>query len=121
MIRLLYLLAALLLHVHAVAQQATIVNLSPEDHRRALAGEAHLLRSCGRPSAGAQVKIMDMSGNLVANGEVGEIWVKSPSNMLGYFNMEEETAKSLTDGGKSRARGIEVDTIMFKKTWILDG
>jgi acyl-CoA synthetase (AMP-forming)/AMP-acid ligase II len=76
----------------------TVVNLSPEDHRRALAGKPDLLRSCGRPSVGAQVKVMDADGCEVATGEVGEIWVRSDTNMLCYYNLPEATAANLTDG-----------------------
>ena len=76
----------------------TIVNLSPEDHRRALAGKPELLKSCGRPSVGAAMKIMDPNGQEVATGEVGEIWVKSDTNMQSYYNLPEATADNLTDG-----------------------
>ena len=76
----------------------TVVNLSAEDHRRALAGKTELLRSCGRPSVGAQVRVMDPRGNEVAVGDVGEIWLKSETNMIGYYNLPEATAANLTDG-----------------------
>lgn len=76
----------------------TVVNLSPEDHRLALAGKPELLRSCGRPSVGVEIRIMDTSGNQVSTGDVGEIWVKSDTNMLCYYNLPEATASNLTDG-----------------------
>ena len=76
----------------------TIVNLTPEDHRRALAGKPELLKSCGRPSVGADMKIMDLSGKELPAGEVGEIWVKSNTNMQSYYNLPEATAENLTDG-----------------------
>ena len=76
----------------------TVVNLSPADHRRALAGKPELLRSCGRPSLGVEIKIMDSTGNEVGTGEVGEIWVRSDTNMLCYYNLPEATAANLTDG-----------------------
>lgn len=76
----------------------TVVNLSAADHQQALAGKPELLLSCGRPSVGVQLQIMNGDGVAVATGEVGEIWVKSASNMLGYYNLPEETAKNLTDG-----------------------
>ncbi len=76
----------------------TVVNLSPGDHRRALAGKPELLRSCGRPSVGVEIRIMDSAGKEVSTGEVGEIWVKSDTNMLGYYNLPEATAANLTDG-----------------------
>jgi len=76
----------------------TVVSLSPEDHRRALGGKPELLRSCGRPAVGTEIKIMDTDGNEVATGDVGEIWVKSDTNMLCYYNLPEATAANLTDG-----------------------
>jgi acyl-CoA synthetase (AMP-forming)/AMP-acid ligase II len=76
----------------------TVVNLTVEDHQRALAGKPELLLSCGRPSVGAEVRIMDLDGNECPAGEVGEIWIKSDTNMLGYYNLPEATASSLTDG-----------------------
>ena len=76
----------------------TVVNLSAADHVLALAGRPELLASCGRPSVGAQLKIMDPAGNEVTCGEVGEIWVKSDANLESYYNLPEETAKSVTNG-----------------------
>ncbi len=76
----------------------TVVNMSPADHRRAVSGEPELLRSCGRPSVGAQIKIVDLQGQECPAHEVGEIWVNAGCNMQGYYNLPEETAKNLTDG-----------------------
>lgn len=74
------------------------VSLVQNDHLKALAGEPGLLRSCGRSSIGASIKVMDDNGNEVAPGETGEIWLKSGANMLEYYNLPEATAKELTDG-----------------------
>ena len=76
----------------------TVVNLSAEDHRRALAGHPELLRSCGRPSVGAQAKVVDADGVELPRGEIGEIWLKSDTNMQSYYNLPEETSSNLTDG-----------------------
>lgn len=76
----------------------TVVNLSPDDHRCALAGRPELLRSCGRPSVGAEAKVMDPQGHEVPRGEIGEIWLKSDTNMISYYNLPEATAATLTDG-----------------------
>lgn len=76
----------------------TLVNLSPEDHRKALAGRPELLRSCGRPSVGAQAKVVDLDGREVPRGETGEIWLKAVTNMMHYHNLPEATAATLTDG-----------------------
>ncbi|MFK7733384.1 MAG: long-chain-fatty-acid--CoA ligase [Pseudomonadales bacterium] len=76
----------------------TVVALSVEDHKRALAGKPELLLSCGRPYPGAMVKVMTPEGNESSIGTVGEIWLKSPSNMQGYHNLPEATSECLTDG-----------------------
>ena len=76
----------------------SVVSLLPSDHHRALAGKPELLRSCGKPMVGAEVKVVDAAGNTVAANEVGEIWIKSDTNMMRYHNLPEATAKDLTDG-----------------------
>jgi long-chain acyl-CoA synthetase len=77
----------------------SVVNLPPEDHD--LSGpNKHRLRSCGVPGPGVEVRIADTdTGAAVPTGEVGEIWIRSPQVMRGYWNMPEETAKSITDDG----------------------
>ncbi len=76
----------------------TVVNLAPEDHDLTGPGR-HRLRSCGVPGPGVELRIVDMDGVDVPQGEVGEIWVRSKQVMKGYWHMPEETAKSITDDG----------------------
>jgi acyl-CoA synthetase (AMP-forming)/AMP-acid ligase II len=45
-----------------------------------------------------EVKIVDASGKETAAGEVGEITIKSPMMMNGYWKMPQETAEVLKDG-----------------------
>ncbi|WP_406438620.1 type I polyketide synthase [Streptomyces sp. NBC_01613] len=55
--------------------------------------------SCGSPVPGMEVRVVDPgSGNDVADGDEGEIWVRGPSLMTGYHNRPEETAAALRDG-----------------------
>ena len=58
-------------------------------------------RGGGLPaSAEAQIRIRDVDGGrLLALGEVGEIEVRAPSMMLGYFGDEESTASAFTGDG----------------------
>ena len=76
----------------------TVVNLTADDHRRALAGKPELLRSCGRPSVGAEVRVVDPEGNELPRGEIGEIWLRADTNMQCYYNLPDATAANLTDG-----------------------
>lgn len=56
-------------------------------------GEPIKLRSTGLPMPGVEVKIADQN----EDGE-GEIWVKSPSVMMGYYKDKEQTAEVMEDG-----------------------
>jgi long-chain acyl-CoA synthetase len=47
---------------------------------------------------GADVKIVGADGQEVPNGEVGELWVRGPNVVDGYWNKPEETAAAFTDG-----------------------
>lgn len=57
------------------------------------------LKAAGRPAPACEVRIVDpASGNDCPMGVVGEIAVRGPGVMLGYWNKPEETAKALRDG-----------------------
>jgi len=54
--------------------------------------------SVGLPMPGTDVRIVDEEGNDVAAGGVGELWVRGPNNVRGYWNKPKETAEAFTDG-----------------------
>ncbi len=61
-------------------------------------GNTEKLKSAGKPFPGVSVAIIDSQGNNVACRQVGEICLKSPSNMIGYWQLPEATATTLIDG-----------------------
>lgn len=56
------------------------------------------LHSAGRALNGIDVCIMDTDGREMPRGEVGEIAVRSPCVMSGYWNLPQVTAQALRDG-----------------------
>nr|QBF51769.1 type I polyketide synthase [Streptomyces caniferus] len=55
--------------------------------------------SCGLPLPGLALRLTDPhTGDEVATGEEGEVWVDSPALMLGYHQQPEATAAVLSDG-----------------------
>jgi long-chain acyl-CoA synthetase len=79
----------------------TVSCCSAEDHRRGLAGEpgyVERLRSIGAPVIGVEAEVRGVDGRRLAAGEVGEVWVRGPNVMLGYWQRPEATADALIDG-----------------------
>lgn len=54
--------------------------------------------SIGMPFKGMEMGIMDEGGKLLGDNASGEIVLKGPSMMKGYWNKPEETAKVIIDG-----------------------
>ena len=54
--------------------------------------------AAGRPYSGVRLKVVDCAGRVLPPGEVGEICIDSPANMVGYWNRPEATAETLRDG-----------------------
>jgi long-chain acyl-CoA synthetase len=55
-------------------------------------------RAAGRSIAGTEIEIVDENDNPVPRRTVGEILMRGPNRMLGYWNWPEETAKALRGG-----------------------
>ena len=73
----------------------SIVALAPEDHIEGL----ERMRSAGKALPGIELAILDADGKRLPTGEVGEIATRSGSNMVGYWNLPEATAKTLGRDG----------------------
>ena len=71
-----------------------VTYLSREDHDLT---RPHLLESCGLPMPPNQIKLLKADGSEAAVGEAGEICIRGPLVMSGYWNSPEETAKAFKD------------------------
>jgi long-chain acyl-CoA synthetase len=76
-----------------------VVQLDPGDHDPD-GPRAHLLRSAGRPLPWVELRIADPESGLdCAPSEVGEVWLRAPNVMRGYYERPEETAAAVTEDG----------------------
>lgn len=61
------------------------------------------IRSAGVPFIGVEVSVRRQDGTRAEVDEVGEVWLRGPNIMAGYWRRPEETAAALTEGGWYRS------------------
>ncbi len=54
--------------------------------------------AAGKPVLHGELRLVDPDGKDVANGEVGEIWIRGPAVTPGYWNNPEANEKAFVDG-----------------------
>jgi long-chain acyl-CoA synthetase len=64
----------------------------------------------GLPIPSTECAVMDESGKLLPQGEVGELVIRGPQVMKGYWQRPEETAKVLTEDGWLRTGDVALMT-----------
>src|SRR3954468_2005103 len=86
---------ARLLHLYGATETAPIATgvLGVEDLL-----DTPRARSCGQPAVGVDVEIRLDDGGRAGVGEVGEVVVRGPNVMGGYWNKPEQTAAAMRDG-----------------------
>ena len=90
-------------HLYGMTEAAPLVtSTQADDNRRGAAGEEPQktrLASCGQAVPGVEVEVRRPDGSLCNVGEAGEVHVRGPNVMLGYWKRPEETAKALVGHG----------------------
>jgi acyl-CoA synthetase (AMP-forming)/AMP-acid ligase II len=76
---------------------AILTLLGAGEHRRALAGETHLLLAAGRALPGTEIRIADDEDRPCPSGEIGQILARGPQIVPGYWAMEEATKDFLKE------------------------
>jgi acyl-CoA synthetase (AMP-forming)/AMP-acid ligase II len=62
------------------------------------ADDDEALHSVGRARPGVEVEVRDPLGRPAATDDVGELWLRSPTQMAGYWRDPEATAATVVDG-----------------------
>jgi len=73
-------------------KERRVFSTGPEDP------DGKALVACGGVLPGVEQRIVDDAGGDLNEGNVGEILVRSPALMIGYWRNEEATAEALQDG-----------------------
>lgn len=76
---------------YGLTECSPVVSVNRPDHI--------IIGSVGPALSNTQVRIIDEQGNLLPIGETGEIQVKGPQVMAGYWNQPEETQQALSRDG----------------------
>ncbi|MDQ5768727.1 AMP-binding protein [Thiothrix subterranea] len=62
----------------------------------------------GLPIPSTEVSVRDVDGNECGVGEAGELWIRGPQVMQGYWQRPDETAKVMTDEGWLKTGDVAV-------------
>jgi len=73
---------------------------------QAVVGERRTDTSVGRVLPGVEVQIVGPNQNVVPEGQVGELWVRGPNVMKGYYRAPEETAAAINPDGWFNTRDL---------------
>jgi acyl-CoA synthetase (AMP-forming)/AMP-acid ligase II len=69
-------------------------------------GAERRLLACGRPSVDCEIRLIDDKGLDVEPGEQGEIALRAPFTMAGYFNAPDLNDAMFVEGGWLRTRDV---------------
>lgn len=75
-----------------------VATILPVEYHTFEGPKAGKLRSAGRATRICETQIVNEAGESLPQGEVGQIAVKGPITMLGYWNRPDLTAETIIDG-----------------------
>lgn len=77
----------------------SITILGRQDHGTQTREQIDRLLSVGRPMPGEEVLVCDQDGNQLPAGQRGEIWIRGPNTIAGYYEAPELTKQHFTANG----------------------
>ncbi|MBW7983292.1 long-chain-fatty-acid--CoA ligase FadD [Enterobacillus tribolii] len=91
-----------LLEGYGLTECSPLVSGNPYDLK-------HYSGSIGLPVPSTDIRMVDDDGNDVPHGEAGELWVRGPQVMLGYWQRPEATDDILHDGWLATGDVVTMD------------
>lgn len=88
-----------ILEGYGLTEASPVVTLNPLNLK-------HFSGSSGVPVPATDMSIRDANGNEVALGKEGELWLKGPQVMKGYWNMPDETKLVIDENGWLRTGDV---------------
>ena len=70
-------------------------------------GKEHI-GTVGQPTLATEVQLWDENGQQVSDGKAGEIVVRGPQILKGYWNMPKESAKAITADGSFKTGDVGI-------------
>ncbi len=92
-----------LIHLYGATELAPIAAVFRHEERHLDDDRA---KSCGQGPPGVDIRIVGPDGSSLAAGTPGEVAVRGPNVMIGYWNKPEQTAEVLLDDGWYRSGDI---------------
>lgn len=96
-------------HGYGMTEAAPVVSVNPPCNHTPEAVKSGLLRSAGKAGYAGQIIIAGEDGKELARNTVGEVLLRGPNVMLGYWNKPEETRAALKDGWLHTGDGAYMD------------
>lgn len=92
-----------LIHLYGATELSPLATIFRHEERYL---DDERAKSCGQAPPGVELRIVDNAGNELRQGEVGEVAVRGPNVMQGYWNKPDQTATALLDGGWYRSGDV---------------
>ena len=94
---------------YGMTELSPLATLNPAWFHTAEGRKQGKLRSAGRASYCTEVRIVDADDREVPRGTVGEVVVRGPNVMLGYWNKPEQSTEALRGGWMHTGDGAYMD------------
>lgn len=94
---------------YGMTELSPLATINPAYYHKPEARSLGKLRSAGRASYCCEVRIVGPDGEEAARGTVGEVAVRGPNVMQGYWNQPEQTAAAIRDGWMHTGDGGYMD------------